>query len=113
MILSFWRQPSDICLTLHFLARFERRHLNARRAVIDRLGARCVLLGDRLVMDGHAEGKGARTDKQQKARPLQDYWIIRCTLLLTHCTLTYLPSGTGCLAASSMPYRRQIEGNSV
>jgi hypothetical protein len=58
VILSFWRQPSDICLTLHFLARFKRRHLNARRAVIDRLGARCVLLGDCLVMDGHAECEG-------------------------------------------------------
>jgi hypothetical protein len=38
-------------------------------------------------------------------------WTIRGTW--THATLTYLPSGTGCLAASYMPYVRHIKRNSV
>ena len=61
------------------------------------------MVGVRLVMDGHADGERARTDKEHEARPRRDYSIIRGTLLWTHATLTNLPSGTGCFAASSMP----------
>ena len=67
----------------------------------------------RLVVDGHAERKGARANKEQEAGPGRDHSIIRGTLLCTHCTLTYLPSGTECLAASAWPYFRHIKVNSV
>jgi len=70
------------------------------------------MVGQRLVMDGHAEDKGACTNKQHEAGPRCDYSIIRGTLLWTHATLGYLPAGTRCLAASSMPYVRHIKGNS-
>jgi hypothetical protein len=33
--------------------------------------------------------------------------------LWTHATLTNLPAGTVCLAASSMPYIKHVKGNSV
>ena len=90
-------------LPLHFLAGLKRRHFNAGRAVVNRLRVQGVLLGDCLIMDGHAEAKCARPDENQKAGPRRYYSIIRGTLLWTHATLTNLPSGTGCLAASSMP----------
>jgi hypothetical protein len=106
------RRTSDIPCGLHFLAGLERRHLNARRAVV-RLGARRLLLGQALAMDGHAEGKGTCANQEQKGGPRRDYSIIPGTLLWTHCTLTNLPSGTGCLAATSIPYWRHIKGNSV
>ena len=62
-------------------------------------------------MDGHTDHKGARTKEDQKGGPSRDYSIIRGTLLRTHATLTNLPSGTGCLAASSTPYCRHINGH--
>jgi hypothetical protein len=72
----------------------------------------CWIAAEFLV-DGHAEGKGARADKEQEAGPRRHYSIIRGTLCWTHSTLTYLPSGTGCLAASRIPYWRHIKRNSV
>jgi hypothetical protein len=68
------------------------------------------MLGQRFVVDGHADRKSARTDKEQKAGPRRDYSIIRGTLLWTHATLAYLLAGTGCLAAS---YVRHMKGNFV
>jgi hypothetical protein len=70
-------------------------------------------LGMRLVMDSHTESERARTDKEQESGPRRDYSIIRGTLLCTHCTLTYLPSGAERLAASSWPYFKHIKGSSV
>jgi hypothetical protein len=57
---------SDVPRALHFLARLELGKLNARRAVVDRLGARCGLPCDCLVVDRHADGEGARADKERK-----------------------------------------------
>ena len=107
---SAW--PSDIPLILSVAAGLIQRDFFSSCAVVNRLGLPRALSGQRLVMDGHADSKGAGTDKEQKARPRRDYSIIRGTLLWTHATLGYLPAGTGCLAASSMPYVRHIKGSS-
>ena len=71
------------------------------------------MVGVRLVMDGHADGERARADKEHEARPRRDYSIIQGILLWTHATLTNLPAGTVCLAASSMRYIKHVKGNSV
>jgi len=71
------------------------------------------MVGLRLVMDGHADGEGARPDKEHEARPRRDYSIIRGTLLWRHTPLTNLPAGAVCLAAASMPYVKHMKGNSV
>ena len=65
---SAW--PSDIPLRLHFFAGLKQRHLIARRAVVDRTFAclRYALVGQRLVMDGHADRKSAGTESM-KATP--------------------------------------------
>jgi hypothetical protein len=47
--------------------------VDARRAVVNRLGALRVLLsGQRLIVAGHSEGKNARTNEDQKAGPRRD-----------------------------------------
>jgi hypothetical protein len=63
---------SNIPLILHILARRKLRQLDTRSAVIDRLGMRRPLLSKALVMDGHADNKGARTDKEKNGGPRRD-----------------------------------------
>jgi hypothetical protein len=42
------------------------------RAVVDLLGVRRALSGQRLIMDGHANLKGASANEDQKGRPRRD-----------------------------------------
>ena len=53
------------------------------------------MVGQRLVMDGHADRKSAGTEEKHEGHPRRDYSIVRGTLLWTHATLTNLPSATG------------------
>jgi hypothetical protein len=73
--------PSDIPLIFHVLAWLVHRHLNARRAVINRCRMRGVLLGQRLVLERHADDPGAGPDEEQKTDPGQHYEIIRGALM--------------------------------
>src|SRR6516225_8667289 len=59
------------------------------------------MVGQRLVMDGHADRKSAGTEEKHEGHPRRDYSIIRGTLLWTRATLTNLPSGTGCRGTMS------------
>jgi hypothetical protein len=90
-----------IPLALHFLAGLYSGISSP--VAQDRLRPRREWLSRCLVMDGHYLPQSARTNEDQKGGPRRDYSIIRGTLLWTHCTLTYLPSGIGCLALP--PYR--------
>ena len=84
---------SNIPLILPVFARLKQRHLVARRAVVDRLWLRWALSGQRLVMDGHADHKGARTSEDQKGRLRRDELTIRGTLLWTHARMVKITIG--------------------
>jgi hypothetical protein len=89
----------------------KRLHFHSvSREVIERAIATAIVLNSVSLWMARPTTK-ARANEVQEARPGCDSSIIRGTLLWTHCSLTYLPSSTRCLAASSIPYWRQIKGN--